>query len=70
MRLQIVLDSSGDGRHAFDPSNGEEVAFARDRFGRLVSRGYSAFDKQTGRRVPNFDPTVSETVFVPRLHGG
>ncbi|RTL64233.1 MAG: hypothetical protein EKK41_21740 [Hyphomicrobiales bacterium] len=70
MGLQIVLDATGDGRHTFNPADDKEIEIARNRFRRLVSRGYSAFDKQSGRRLSGFDPTVTETLFVPHLHGG
>ncbi|MDX2201814.1 MAG: hypothetical protein NW223_03630 [Hyphomicrobiaceae bacterium] len=70
MSLQIVLDSSGDSRYVFDPAATDELAKARERFSRLTGRGFSAFDKQSGRRLGTFDPTVPETLFVPQLKGG
>ena len=67
---QIILDSSGDARHGFDPDNGAGGASAKMRFEGLIERGYSAFDKKNGRRVDRFDPTAETTLFVPRLKGG
>lgn len=70
MHQQIVLDSTGDARHRFDPDNVNEVAAARRRFEGFIARGYYAFDKNGGRRLDGFDEKVEDTLFVPRLKGG
>ena len=70
MCVQIILNRSGDARHVFDPARADDLARAQERFSRLVTRGYSAFDRQSGRRLTQFDPAATETVFVPLLCGG
>ena len=70
MHQQIVLDSTGDARHRFDPEDVNEVAAARRRYEGFIARGYYAFDKKDGRRLDRFDTSVEDTLFVPRLKGG
>jgi hypothetical protein len=73
MATQIVMDRTGDSRHRFDPNDIYEVAKAERRFYELTKAGFTAAAR-TGRgqisQVRSFDPSVEETVFVPRLVGG
>jgi hypothetical protein len=73
MNVQIVMDTSGDTRHQFDPENASAVAEAERRFFELTSAGFIAA-KRTGNGASElqrrFDPTAQETVFIPRLVGG
>jgi hypothetical protein len=70
MRTQIVMDTSGDTRHQFDPDDPSAVAEAERRF---REAGFTAA-KRTGignsKLIREFDPTAQETVFIPRLRGG
>jgi hypothetical protein len=73
MRMQIVMDTSGDTRHQFDPDDPSAVAEAERRFTKLTGAGFIAA-KRTGigasELIREFDPTAQETVFIPRLRGG
>lgn len=70
----IVMDSTGDSRHEFDPSNSVEVKAAMDEFHRLTGSGYFAASRgsQGGEATitRSFDPTQSETLLYPRYIGG
>jgi hypothetical protein len=73
MPVQIVMDTSGDTRHQFDPDNAAGAAEAERRFGELISKGFVAAKRTghcTSELVRHFDPTAQETVFIPRLVGG
>jgi membrane protein len=73
MRTQIIMDTSGDTRHQFDPGDRRAVAEAERRFVELTRAGFIAA-KRTGNGTSElirlFDPTAQETVFIPRLVGG
>jgi hypothetical protein len=73
MLVQIVMDLSGDTRHQFSPDDEAAVAEAGKRFSELTGAGFIAA-KRTGNGsselIRRFDPTVQETVFIPRLVGG
>jgi hypothetical protein len=73
MNTHIVMDMSGDTRHQFDPTDSSAVTEAERRFQELKKAGYIAA-KRTGNGrselVRHFDPTVQETLFIPRLIGG
>jgi hypothetical protein len=47
MHLQIVMDTSGDTRHQFDPEDASALAEAEKRFRNLVEAGFIAA-KRTG----------------------
>ena len=73
MAKQIVMDTTGDTRHEFDPSDATAVAEASIRFKQLTGAGYTAAVRRgvgASELVRNFDPTADETVFFPRLRGG
>jgi hypothetical protein len=73
MHTQIIMDATGDTRHYLDASDRGAAAEARRRFLKLKMAGYIAA-KRTGsgasELVREFDPTVKETLFMPRLVGG
>lgn len=73
MGTQIVMDTSGDTRHQFDPDDAIAVAEAERRFVKLTGAGFIAA-KRTGNGaaelIRRFDPFAEETVFIPRLVGG
>jgi hypothetical protein len=73
MAIQIVMDTTGDSRHQFDPRDAKAVAEAEQRFNELTGAGFIAAER-TGagesRRVKSFNPDAEETLFVPRLVGG
>jgi hypothetical protein len=73
MAWQIVMDHSGDRRHAFEAGDAEALARAEKRFSELTGMGFIAAAR-TGpgetRRIKTFDPTAEETLFFPRLVGG
>jgi hypothetical protein len=73
MRLQIIMDTTGDTRPQFDPDDARAIAKAERRFGELVGAGYLAAKRTgngTSERLRQFDPTAQETLFIPRLVGG
>jgi hypothetical protein len=73
MHLQIVMDTSGDTRHQFDPEDAGAVAEAERRFRELTGAGFIAAKRTgigTSELIRQFDPNAQETVFFPRLRGG
>jgi hypothetical protein len=73
MAIQIVMDSTGDSRHRFDPNNAQELANAEQRFYDLTAAGFTAAVRTGPGQVSgihSFDPGAEETVFFPRLIGG
>jgi hypothetical protein len=73
MHLQIIMDTSGDTRHRFDPDDARAVAEAEKRFGDMIGAGFIAAKRKgngTSELVRHFDPAAQETVFIPRLVGG
>jgi hypothetical protein len=73
MALQIVMDRTGDSRHAFDPQDSEALAEAERRFNALTGLGFTAAMRTAAggsRRVVAFDAAAEETLFFPRLVGG
>jgi len=74
MNIQIVMDHSGDTRHAFDPFSLDSVRQAKERFDDLTAKGFRAVDLGTTERPSalqdHFDPHVQETLFIPQLQGG
>jgi hypothetical protein len=73
MHTIIVMDRTGDSRHHFDPNDHVEVLEAGKYFRELTEAGYTAA-KRTGdgksELIRQFDPTATETLFIPRLVGG
>jgi hypothetical protein len=73
MPIQIVMDRTGDTRHAFDAGDRAAIEEARTRFLELTDAGFTAAVR-TGpgeqRIIRIFDPDAEETLFVPRLVGG
>src|SRR5262249_47939387 len=73
MARQIVMDTTGDTRHEFDPADPTAVAEAERRF-QGVARG--GFPRGGGRgegrsgRIPRVDSAAEETLFFPRLKAG
>jgi hypothetical protein len=73
MHTLIVMDHTGDSRHDFDPNDYIEVLDAERRFRELSKAGYTAAKRTgdgTSEMIRQFDPTVKETLFIPRLVGG
>jgi hypothetical protein len=73
MSTHIVMDTSGDTRHEFDPTDPSAVTEAERRFLDLKKAGYIAARRTLSGRselLEHFDPTVQETLFIPRLIGG
>ncbi len=73
MHFQIIMDTSGDTRHRFDPDDGAAVAEAERRFGELIGNGFIVAKRTrdgTSELVRQFDPRAKETLFIPRLLGG
>lgn len=73
MARQIVMDSTGDTRHEFDPADVSSVAEAERRFKELTGGGFTAAVRRSQNRselIRSFDPAAEETVFFPRLQGG
>jgi len=74
MHLQIVIDSTGDTRHEFDPTDVASLASAEARFQELTGKGFRAValgrDGAPGQLIRTFDPGAEQTLFVPQLQGG
>jgi hypothetical protein len=73
MPVQTVMDHTGDTRHQFDAADLKQVEEAEERFKRLTGFGFTAaarLDEGKSRVLKTFDPTVAETLFIPRLIGG
>jgi hypothetical protein len=73
MSIQIVMDRSGDTRHAFDINDHAELALAEKHFLELTGAGFTAAARSglgEPRVIRSFDPTADETLFFPRLVGG
>ena len=73
MAIQIVMDRTGDSRHAFNPDDAQELVKAEQRFYELTKTGFTAAVRtgpgQTSH-IRSFDPTAEETLFFPRVVGG
>lgn len=69
-----VLDTTGHTKTTFDPKNEEEVEVAREQFGSLIDRGFTAFyvDKrgEQTERMKKFDPKAGAIIFVPKIAAG
>jgi hypothetical protein len=73
MSTLLVMDRTGHSTFEFDPSDSTAVAEAMERFQALIERGYTASERTgtgTQRKVTEFDPHRTETLFHPRLVGG
>ena len=74
MRVQFVMNRSGDTRHEFDAADVGAVALAEQRFQELIGKGFRAValgkDGSPGTLMRNFDPTVEQSLFIPQLQGG
>lgn len=68
-----ILDRSGHTRVGWDPSNADEVDFARSVFEEKTAAGFRAFmvrDGERSTRMDDFDPQAREMMLVPQLKGG
>ena len=74
MGVQIVMDGSGDARHAFDVSDLTSIAGAEERFQKLTGSGFRAValgkNEGSGELIAKFDPKVEQMLFIPQLKGG
>jgi len=73
MATQIVMDHTGDTRHAFDPKDADAVLKAEERFKQLTGAGFTAAVRTASGEANvarSFDPSAEETVFIPRLVAG
>ena len=73
MPVQIVMDTTGDTRHYFDPADEASAARAEERFKELTGTGFTAAKRTAAgasELIRTFDPTAEETLFIPRLIGG
>ena len=74
MAVQIIMDRTGDTRHAFDVKDKVSIEDADKRFRELTGKGFMAValteDGTPGQQLKAFDPTVERTMFVPQLQGG
>src|SRR5262249_26130337 len=73
MARQIVMDTTGDIRHEFDPADPAAVAEAERRFKGVTGAGVNP---ARGRReggsgvIRSFESAAEETLFFPRLKAG
>lgn len=73
LHRQLFMDSTGHTTVTFDPANTTQVAAAKQRFDEYKADGYSAAQRigeGTSRLLREFDPSVEETLFIPRVVGG
>jgi hypothetical protein len=73
MAIQIVMDHTGDTRHAFNPEDAQSLAKAEERFKKLTGLGFTAAVRTVSGGVSvvrSFDSNAEETLFFPRLVGG
>ncbi len=74
MATHIILDRTGDTRHAFDANNPVDLAEAEKRFKIQRALGKLAFEPgvngRDGRLLRAFDPSVEATIFTPARAGG
>ncbi len=73
MPSQIVMEATVDTRHELDLSDETAVAEARKRVQVLTDAGFIAAKRTgigTSELLRRFDPSVEETLFMPRLVGG
>jgi hypothetical protein len=69
----LVMDRTGHSTFEFDPNDSTAVGAAMEQFQALIEQGYTASEhtgKGTQRKVTEFDPYRTETLFHPRLVGG
>jgi hypothetical protein len=69
-----IMNRTGHSKQAWDPSNADEVAVAREVFTRMTREGYRAFRPgaggEPGVRMDTFDPSASAMILVAQLRGG
>src|SRR5262249_5005837 len=73
MARQIVMDTTGDIRHEFDPADPAAVAEAERRFKELTRAGLTAAarrGKGGWEPIPSCGSAAEETLFFPRLKAG
>jgi hypothetical protein len=73
MPVHIVMDQTGDSRHAFRADDAAALAEAEAQFLRLTGSGFTAAARTASgelEKVATFDPAREETLFFPRLIGG
>ena len=73
MARQIVMDTTGDTRHEFDPADPAAVTEAERRFKVLTGAGFTAAVRRGDGRselIRSFDSAAEETLFFPRLKAG
>ncbi len=73
MATQIIMDYNGGTRHSFDAKDAKALLEAERRFKALTGAGFTAATRTTSGDpvlTRNFDPSVEETLFFPRLVGG
>lgn len=73
MQTQIVMDRTGDTRHEFDVKDKVSLDEAEKRFKELTGVGFTAAvrtESGQSKKIKDFDPTATETLFFPRLQGG
>lgn len=72
--IMEVMDSSGDTKITWDPTNEHETECAEAHFNSLVKKGYRAFavnaQGEKSRLVTEFDPNLRAIIMVPRIVGG
>ena len=73
MARQIVMDTTGDTCHEFDPADPTAVAEAERRFKELTGASFTAAVRRGEGRselIRSFDSAAEETLFFPRLKAG
>jgi len=73
MNSMAIMNSEGDTKVHWDPSDPESVEVAAATFASYSERGYRAYAMQSdtqGEQMATFDPSASSILFVPQMQGG
>lgn len=69
----IVMDHTGDSRHAFDNADPAAMKEAQRMFSEFLGKGYTAAERignGEAQVTREFNPQATETLFFRRLKGG
>lgn len=69
-----IVDSSGDSKIMWDPSNADEVAAAKKTFDDLKAKRFVAYSVAPGGAkgevIREFDPRAEKLIMAPPMAGG
>jgi len=69
-----IMNSGGDSKHAWDPSDEESTQQAREVYDLHIKDGFSAFRMnatgEAGEPMGEFDPMAGNVLLMPMMAGG